>query len=270
MSRRLLPLVLLARAKDLPAYPHAAQVVDRLAEDREPGRGDPMRAVHEPLRFTDAELVVDPAVRGIEPVRVGIVGRDDHVGRTLDGGEVLHPPRVVLDDGHPTAPLNVSARNRADLNADGPALAAAFERPPCTAPGIASGTAPTATAPPPLYGPVQSRRKTSSSRGPRGGTSLALRGVEPRVCCSRKTARAPCAEPCCKRGLLRCCFSACSSSPPPHRRPGTDGARSMSPGSSSQHRPRTIAPPRPRCPLGGASRSASGLARARRRRCWSC
>src|SRR6185436_1102662 len=62
MARRLLPVVVLAAPEDAPADPHAAQVVDRLAEEREADGRDAVWTVLEPLRLADEELVVDPPV----------------------------------------------------------------------------------------------------------------------------------------------------------------------------------------------------------------
>jgi len=55
---------LLWRLNDFAAGAHAAQIVDRLAENGKLSWHDVMRGVIQSLGFTDEQLVVDPAVAG--------------------------------------------------------------------------------------------------------------------------------------------------------------------------------------------------------------
>src|SRR5207244_5244744 len=63
-------------------------------------RRDAVRAVLEPLRLADQELVVDPSMRRMEPVGILVVGRNDDLFRAGDAHEILRTPRVLLHDGH--------------------------------------------------------------------------------------------------------------------------------------------------------------------------
>jgi hypothetical protein len=72
-----------------------------------------VRRVLDALALAHEQLVVDPAVRGMEDVRVGVVGRDDHVVRAVDSVEILESPRIPLDDRHAssTRPGNYGTRS---------------------------------------------------------------------------------------------------------------------------------------------------------------
>src|SRR5438552_10887338 len=94
------PLVLVGGRDDPPARPHAAEVVDGLAEDRKAPRHDPVRAVHQSLGLADEQLVVDPAMGRKEAIGLLVVGRDDDVLGAGHANEVLRPPWVLLDDRH--------------------------------------------------------------------------------------------------------------------------------------------------------------------------
>ena len=79
---------------------HAFQVGDRLGKDRKALRLDAMRRGFKPLGERDRDLVVDPAPARIPDPRVGILGGNEHVGRTGDVLEILHAPRIGFADGH--------------------------------------------------------------------------------------------------------------------------------------------------------------------------
>jgi len=79
---------------------HPFQVGDRLAEDRIAQRRRIYRATFEALRLRDPKAIVDPAVAWIELVAIHVVGRNVHVGRTVDVPEILLSPRIAFVDGH--------------------------------------------------------------------------------------------------------------------------------------------------------------------------
>src|SRR5690349_10758457 len=79
---------------------HAAQIDDRFAEDRKVRRGQSVRAAFEALRLGDEELVVDPVMLRVPPIRIGIFGGNAEIGGALDRFEVLHAPWIGLADRH--------------------------------------------------------------------------------------------------------------------------------------------------------------------------
>ncbi len=93
-----LPVVLGARGEHPARHPHAAQVVDRLAEHREALGRQAVGPRVEALGLGHQELVVDPAVPRVEAVGVAVLGGDEEPLRALDAREVLHPPGVAFDD----------------------------------------------------------------------------------------------------------------------------------------------------------------------------
>src|ERR1700694_5577001 len=74
VSRHLVPLVVSAIRQHPAADGHAAQIDDGLAEHRKSWRAQSVRRTREALRLGYSQLVVDPAVRRIPLVTVGVLG----------------------------------------------------------------------------------------------------------------------------------------------------------------------------------------------------
>ena len=100
VAGRVVRRVVGGRAQHAAADAHALQVGDRLGEHRKGLRLDAVRRGLKALGERDRDLVVDPAMARIPGPAIGILGRDQHVGRTGDMLEILHAPGIDFADGH--------------------------------------------------------------------------------------------------------------------------------------------------------------------------
>jgi hypothetical protein len=91
---------LLRGSDDLAAAPHAAKIVDGLAENRKPRRRNTVRRMFQPLGLTNRKLIVDPAVLRKKLVTEFVVGRDDYIRRAANVFEILTAPWICFDNWH--------------------------------------------------------------------------------------------------------------------------------------------------------------------------
>ena len=82
------------------AHPHALEVDDRFGKHRKRRRHNTMGPAGKPLGFGNFQLVVDPAVKGIEFPAVRVVGGNKDILRTIDTVEILKPPGIALKNRH--------------------------------------------------------------------------------------------------------------------------------------------------------------------------
>src|SRR5918996_887652 len=80
--------------------PHAAHIVDRLAEDRELPRHDVMRGIVQSLGFADEQFVINPAMVRISLIGQLIVSGNDDVIRARNRSEILSTPGIFFYDRH--------------------------------------------------------------------------------------------------------------------------------------------------------------------------
>src|SRR5580698_9758831 len=82
------------------AHAHAFQVEDGLRKHRKTLGRHTMWTAGQALAFGNSELVVDPAVLGVERPAIRIIGRDRHIVWTGRAFEILKTPRITLENRH--------------------------------------------------------------------------------------------------------------------------------------------------------------------------
>ena len=100
MAGGLLLQVFLTALQRATAVAHAAQVDDRLAENRIAGWLHSVRRAGETLGFGQRQLVINPPIIGMAPVGIRVIGRYMHIRRARYPEEILQAPRIIFINRH--------------------------------------------------------------------------------------------------------------------------------------------------------------------------
>src|SRR4029453_14586716 len=100
MPGGMVAVVIFRRGENAAAGAKAAKVHNGLGEDRKARRHGAMWSSGQALAQSDLQLVEYPAVVGIPPPRLRVIGWDEEIRRTLHLIKVLVTPGRWLDDRH--------------------------------------------------------------------------------------------------------------------------------------------------------------------------